>query len=195
MIQIDELELSQNGKTLKVVASVKDQSYYQDILIKSLTVDTQNTFSASGPSDTPIYKASFKTKEVGTGKEVEGLKKISKEIPIDVLTDTSTNNIFYVYLEATGMPALNTPCGMDNVITLGVIYNKVPIYNVGMKYIKQVEESCAVPKSFVDYILKYKALDLAIKTENYTQANEYWKKFFENNTLTNTINVTNCGCS
>lgn len=191
MLQFDKLELSQDGKTLTIVASVQDLSYYQDILIKSLTIDTQDTFSINGPSTKPIYRTSFGN-EIGTGA-VKGLREINVDVPISVLS-TDSNNLLYVYLEAVGTPTADTPCGMDNPITLGIVYNESTIYNEGMNYIKQIEKSCEIPKGFIDYILRYKALELTIKTKNYVKANEYWNKFFKGNKVVS-LNTNNCGCT
>ena len=51
-----------------------------------------------------------------------------------------------------------------------------------------------IPKDFIDFILRYKALDLALKTENYIQANKYWNKFFKNNNVVS-LNTNSCGCT
>ena len=197
MIQFNTLKITQDGKNLVINASVKNLSYYTNVLIGSITIDNQDTYLTSGPSNKPIYRHSFAGQDLTTGKEVEGLKTINVVISAKEFLDNDGNlndDILYIYLTAVGSPSADTPCGMDNVVTLGVALNLRPIYNSGMAYIKQVEKSCEIPKDFINFILEYKALDLALKTENYIQANKYWNKFFKNNNIVS-LNTYSCGCT
>ena len=197
MIQFNTLKITQDGKNLIINASVKNLSYYTNVLIGSIIIDNQDTYSASGPSSNPIYRHSFAGKDLVTNKDIAGLKNIRITVSAKELLDNNgdlNDDILYVYLIAVGTPSADTPCGMDNVNTLGVALNLRPIYNNGINYIKQVESTCEIPKDFIDFILKYKALDLALKTKNYIQANKYWNKFFKNNNVVS-LNTNSCGCT
>ena len=197
MIQFNTLKITQDGKNLIINASVKNLSYYTNVLIGSIIIDNQDTYSASGPSSNPIYKHSFAGKDLVTNEDIAGLKNISITVSAKELLDNNgdlNDDILYVYLIAVGTPSADTPCGMDNVNTLGVALNLRPIYNNGINYIKQVESTCEIPKDFIDFILRYKALDLALKTENYIQANKYWNKFFKNNNVVS-LNTNSYGCT
>ena len=197
MIQFNTLKITQDGKNLIINASVKNLSYYTNVLIGSIIIDNQDTYSASGPSSNPIYKHSFAGKDLVTNEDIAGFKNISITVSAKELLDNNgdlNDDILYVYLIAVGTPSADTPCGMDNVNTLGVALNLRPIYNNGINYIKQVESTCEIPKDFIDFILRYKALDLALKTENYIQANKYWNKFFKNNNVVS-LNINSCGCT
>ena len=46
---------------------------------------------------------------------------------------------------------------MDNSTTIGVIYDKYSIFKNAMNYIDEINNTCNIPKNFIDYILKYKA--------------------------------------
>ena len=48
MIEFKELRVTPDGKTLIIDAAVNDLSYYDNVYIKSVTVDTQDTYSESG---------------------------------------------------------------------------------------------------------------------------------------------------
>ena len=197
MIQFNTLKITQDGKNLIINASVKNLEYYTNVLIGSIVIDNQDTYSASGPSSNPIYKYSFAGKDLVTNEDIAGLKNISITVSAKELLDNNgdlNDDILYVYLIAVGTPSADTPCGMDNVNTLGVALNLRPIYNNGINYIKQVESTCEIPKDFIDFILRYKALDLTLKTENYIQANKYWNKFCKNNNVVS-LNTNSCGCT
>ena len=45
-----------------------------------------------------------------------------------------------------------------------------------MNYIRGIECDCSIPKNFIDFILRLKALELCIKTGNYTKAIKYWNR-------------------
>ena len=175
MIQFNTLKITQDGKNLIINASVKNLEYYTNVLIGSIVIDNQDTYSASGPSSNPIYRHSFAGKDLVTNENIEGLKNINIIVSAKELLDNNGD--------------LN-----DDINTLGVALNLRPIYNNGINYIKQVESTCEIPKDFIEFILRYKALDLALKTENYIQANKYWNKFFKNNNVV-PLNTNSCGCT
>ena len=87
MIQFNTLKITQDGKSLIINASVKDLDYYKDILIGSIIIDNQDTYSANGPSSNPIYKRSFSNIDLVTGKEIGGFKKINLTISAKELQD------------------------------------------------------------------------------------------------------------
>ena len=54
-----------------------------------------------------------------------------------------------------------------------------------------VNDCCELPKDFIDYILRFKAFELAIRTAQYTLANDRFKEWFvEENVKFNPP----CGC-
>lgn len=190
MIQINTLKIAPDGKSLIVNAAVKDLSYYENVYIKSLTIDTQDTYSTVGPSSNKVWYRSFKE------HDREGLKTVELTIPVTEFSNLPTTlneDILYCWFEATGTPSSDTPCGMDNTYTLGIAINLRPIYNKGMAFFKEMENNCSIPKEFINFILEYKAFDLDMKTENYIQANKYWNKFFKGTKVTSI--TTGCGCT
>ena len=76
---------------------------------------------------------------------------------------------------------------------MGAVTNLYPLYQSMMKYVKQIENNCEIPKEFIDLSLRIKALELCIRTGNYPQAIKYWNKYFKNKIGTIT-RVTNCSC-
>ena len=72
------------------------------------------------------------------------------------------------------------------------IFNTNIIYQQSMKYIRSIESNCDIPKQFIDYILRIKALELALNTGNYLLAIKYWNKFFKNIFTQESINTCNC---
>ena len=168
MVQFNELRIIPNGQKLIIDVSIKDLEYYTDVYLDSIQIDTQDSFVESGPSSEVVYT-----------EVIEGdTKSIRLELGTGDLLPTLNDNLFFVYIRTKGTPAVNTPCGMDNITTLGVVSNLYPLYQHAFSYIKELSDTCSIPKNFINYILQYKAFELAIKTGHYTEAIKYWKKFF-----------------
>lgn len=200
MVIFNECRIDDEGKRLIIEASVENLSYYKNVYIDSIVIDTDKTYSPNGPSDNPVFSKAFKKDDLeieeydnGTTQKT-GVKKVrlclnSKDLKVDSLD----NNIFFVYILTTGIPLPDTPCGMDNCSTMGIALNLRPIYNMAMKYIKELDSTCTIPKGFIDMILRLKAFDLSLRTGNYSIAFKQWDKLFKNK-----ISVspnTGCGCN
>ena len=184
MIEFKELRVTPDGKTLIIDVAVKDLSYYDNVYIKSVTIDTQDTYSESGSSTNPLFHYEVASSE-------ENKKRIRLELNNTVLGDI-TGNMFFVYITVKGTPAADTACGLDNVTTLGVTAYLYPFYRSSVNYMKELENECEPSKNFIDSLLRFKAFELSIRTGHYTQAIKYWNKFFKE-VKSNTVN-TICRC-
>ena len=68
---------------------------------------------------------------------------------------------------------------MDTEYTLGVALNWQSIYQQGIDHMRKVVNGCCgMPKDFIDYILRFKAFELALRTAQYQLANDRFKKWF-----------------
>lgn len=187
MVQFNDLTITPNGNCLNVEVSVKNEEYYNDILIETIVIDTQDTFISGGPSSKAI--------KVWERKEGDWIKEVSLTLNHQDLGMDLSTNIFFVYVIASGTPAPDTPCGMDNSITMGTVIDLYPIYRKSMYYLEEMNDSCNIPKDLIDNILRIKSLELSIKTGNYPKAIQYWNKWFKNikTTKTNTCNCYGTG--
>lgn len=183
MIKFNELRISSN-RYLIIDVSVKNEDYYKDVYIKSVSVDTQDTYKDNGPSEARVYYQQFdsNTKTFRLELGIESIK-----VPLDT-------NMFFVYIEATGTPAADTPCGQDNAKTLGITFNVCSLYDSIMSYVKQTANSCQIPKNFIDLFLQFKAFEISLHTNHFTQAIEIYNKFLKIpiNAVSNPIKPCNC---
>lgn len=106
--------------------------------------------------------------------------------------DLKGNNLLFIRIKTKGTPSPDTPCGEDNVYTLGVVTNLYPMYQQAFNYIKELSNTCSVPQNFINFILQYKAFQLAVKTGHYTEAIKYWRRFFGK---IKNVETPNCGCN
>lgn len=191
MVQFNELRITPENQRLIIDVEVKDLPYYTNVFIDTIVVDNQNTYISTGQSSTPvyIYEEGESSTELVTVKED---KRIRIEIPTTIISNLSTD-LFFIYVTTKGTPSANTPCGMDNPTTVGVVFDLYRLQQLYMNYIKEIEtDGCNIPKEFIDQILRYKALKMCLLTGNYVQAVKYWKKFFSKITLYKL--VSSCPC-
>lgn len=176
MLQYNELRITQDRKYLVIDVQVQELSYYEDVYLDTIIIDTQNTFSATGPSGKPFMTIQLdsSTKHYRNFIDIDGI----------------ANNIFFVYTVAAGNASADVPCGMSKSVITGVAYDKYPIYLQGMKLLNQLN-GCEVPNDLKDFIFQNKAFDLSLQTGNYSKAIEYWNYFF--NSKEKSVK-SNCGC-
>lgn len=181
MIKFTELRVQKEHFT--IVAEVKEiEDFYDNVYIDKIIIDTQDTFTTSGPSANPIYSVTLDGNQ----------KTYSASLSSTELDNIGMDNtMFFVYAVAKGTPAPETPCGYDNINTLGVTFSMCPIVNRFMGYVKQVENTCEIPKDFINLMLQQKAIQYSISSGHFIQAIDFYKKFYSN------INVnafSRCGC-
>ena len=183
MITFNELKITPDGEKLIIDISVKDLEYYTDVYLDAIFIDTQNTFIETDPSPSAFVMPIE-----------DDLKSYRIELRGEDISYSLNDNIFFVRVKTRGTPAINTPCGMDNIITLGIAINFYPLYQQAISYIKELSDTCTTPKNFINFMLQYKAFQLAIKTGHYTEAIKYWKKLHSSQTIKDTTVTNNCGC-
>lgn len=193
MVVINELRITPDGKRLILDASIENLVYYKDVNIAAVIIDSQDTYTPSGPSNRAFFHQSYEEGVEELDLQGYGTKHIRVCLSAKELGVNLDNNLFFVYIVTSGAPAMDTPCGMDNIYTMGIVYNTLPIYNLGMNYVRELADNCSVPRNFIDYILRFKAFELSLRTGNYTLAIEYWKKFFKNRT-SSISEPKGCGC-
>jgi len=183
MIQFNKLSINQAGTILTIDASVKDESYYTNVYIDNVAIDTQDTFLETGPSTNKIYLNTL------SGNN----KSIQLSLTYSDLLQALDSNMFFVWITTKGTPSSDTPCGEDVISTVGVAIDLYPLYQYAINYMNELTNNCNIPKGFINFILRLKALKLAIQTGNYTKSINFWNMFFKNIDL-DTTNTSNCSC-
>lgn len=184
MIKFNELKISDCDKTITIDISVPDLSYYTNVYIDKIIIDTQDTYLGSGPSLTPAYT------QIIDGN-TKTLRVVLNEIALGGIT--VDRNLFFVYAVAKGTPAIDTPCGMDNINSIGVVTNLKPIYDKAIGLLTNTLDKCSPSQPLMDFIYKLNGLNLAIKLCNYVLAIKYYNKFFKTDTYFDLL-TSNCGC-
>lgn len=184
MVLFNELSITPDGKNLIIDISVKNDSYYTNVYLDTIYIDTQDTYVDGGPSENRIFEYHIVQ---------PGAKTFKIQLDrADLMNISLNDNLFFVYIKTRGVPSPDTPCGGDQTYTLGVVFNTCNIYNYMMQSIRDTLKECAIPKHFIDSYLRYKAFIVAINTEHYAEAIKFYNKFFKN--IPSTTNI-GCGCN
>ena len=197
MIRFNELKIEDNYIIIDV--QIEEEKYFKDMYIDSIVIDTQDTFIANGPSSKAIYTKNFNT-GIDTKKEdivyIQGKDKYNrvriyidgKDLNVDI-----HKTMFFVYVIAGGTPAADTPCRWDENKALHTLVDTQVLYNNMIQYVKELSKDCSTPDNFINAILQFNAVDLALKTNQYPLAIDLWKRFY--NDIESNVVLPNCGCN
>ena len=214
MLHFNELRITQDNRFLIIDVSVDNQDYFDDVLLDSIVIDTQDTFVMNGPSDNPLYvynvedayDLTYSLPEQCNCNPVrveedesycftygtQQMKNVRLELSIQDLKVSPCSTMFFVYVITTGEPSADAPKSTVSPQIMGTVTNLYPYYQSMMKSVKELINECKIPKNFIDFSLRLKALELCIRTGNYPQAIVYWNKFFKGK-MSKPV-VTNCSC-
>ena len=191
MVHFNELKITSDGKYLIIDVSVSNEGYYENVYLDSIVIDNQDTYVGTGPSSNPVYEYTIPDVVSPITDVASGRKNL--RLVLDSLDLGSLKGLFFVYVKTKGTPSADTPCGMDNITTMATVTNMYPFYQQAMNYIGELASNCSVPQNFIDYILRMKGLELAVKTGNYPDAIKYYNKFFNGKEQT-VIRKGGCSC-
>lgn len=207
MIRFNELKIEDNYIIIDV--QIEEDEYFKDMYIDSIVIDTQDTFIANGPSNKAIYTKTFNSdvNPVYENKQCAPVKKeenvytqgIDKHNRVRIYISAKELNVdihktmFFVYVIAGGTPAADTPCRWDENKALHTLVDVQLLYNTMIQYVKELSKDCSTPDNFINAILQFNAVDLALKTNQYPLAIDLWKRFYSD--IESNVVLPNCGCN
>ena len=197
MIRFNELKIEDNYIIIDV--QIEEEKYFKDMYIDSIVIDTQDTFIANGPSSKAIYTKNFNTSVDAKKEDIVYTQGTDKHNRVRIYIDSKDLNVdihktmFFVYVIAGGTPAADTPCRWDENKALHTLVDTQVLYNNMIQYVKEINKDCSTPDNFINAILQFNAIDLALKTNQYPLAIELWKKFYSD--IESNVVLPNCGCN
>ena len=196
MIRFNELKIEDNYIIIDV--QIEEEKYFKDMYIDSIVIDTQDTFIANGPSSKAIYTKTFNTDTDVNKEEIIYTQGTDKYNRVRIYIDGKDLNVdihktmFFVYVIAGGTPSAYTPCRWDENKALHTLVDTQVLYNNMIQYVKELNKDCSTPNNFINAILQFNAIDLALKTNQYPLAIDLWKRFY--NDIESNVVLPNCGC-
>ena len=177
--------------------SVLSGSQYANVYIDKISIDTQDTYIDGGSTQAFIKYEDDGITHVQTYVDTIDIQTL---VNTNVLKGASNDALFFVTVVAGSTNNFaglaQSACGADETTITGVCVDLAPFYATAMSYIKDLSNKCdsSCNKSyFVDYILKFKALELAVMTGNYVTARDLYKDLFNVSVTYNRKGGCNCG--
>ena len=197
MIRFNELKIEDNYIIIDV--QIEEEKYFKDMYIDSIVIDTQDTFIANGPSSKAIYTKNFNTGADTKKEDIVYTQCTNKHNRVRIYIDGKNLNVdihktmFFVYVIAGGTPSADTPCRWDENKALHTLVDTQVLYNNMIQYVKELNKDCSTPDNFINAILQFNAIDLALKTNQYPLAIDLWKRFYSD--IESNVVLPNCGCN
>ena len=197
MIRFNELKIENNYIIIDI--QIEEEKYFKDMYIDSIVIDTQDTFIANGPSSKAIYTKTFNTDTDINKEEIIYTQGTDKYNRVRIYIDGKNLNVdihktmFFVYVIAGGTPTADTPCRWDENKALHTLVDTQVLYNNMIQYVKELNKDCSTPNNFINAILQFNAIDLALKTNQYPLAIDLWKRFYSD--IESNVVLPNCGCN
>ena len=189
MIIIEQLRVSDNGKTIYINAHINEAQTFNNVFFESVTIATADQIDEASFQDPPteyVYKKTFP----------EGTRRIDLVVsPYDTEWDSSnlgdkdpcsgkdnlSSTLFFVYFKCNAGNAMLDPClpcRLDEEITVGVTFDESVLYQRVMDYTKQLANDCTIPQGFTDFILLWNAFKSSVETEHFVPAIKYFNMLF-----------------
>lgn len=194
MVVFNECRISDDGGCLVIDVSIDNLSYFNNCYIEGIFIDTDETLTPNGPSENAISVDFDRdycecTIESGMVKSVRAFLRAR-----DLNLGSLDNNIFFIYVKGGGYPDPGSPCGTDKEWHNCVTVDYKPLYDNAMYYVKEVADSCTIPRNFIDMILKLKAINVSLTTGNYPMAIRLWKQW-KSTGRAQASSSNRCGCN
>ena len=168
MVNISTLYIDREAKAIRLIASVGNESYYNNVYITDVKVDTQDTFTNGTPSSNVVYSRS-----------IDNQKSIDITITYADLGLLNFDNLYFIYVITNDGYAYNTPCGLDNYITVGAVADFTMYLNATLGHAGNLKDCCEIPRDFICNILQYAAFKLAVKCGDFKKAIYYYNTYIK----------------
>jgi len=182
-----------------VACHVEDRDAFKDVFIRSIYLDYYANYGTGQPSDHAIRVWPV----VGSDNDDETVRSASVEVTEAQLgknfgTQLFAGGLFYVYVEWGGVPDYScVPCSETPDFVVGVVPDWRSVYDEGMSHIRAMVPGrtcgCAPKDEFTDFVLRWKALELAIRTCDTDAVRELWDGLFAGRDVTASSSG-GCGC-
>lgn len=195
MLVFNELRLTSDNKCLIIDVSVEDISYFKNVTIESILIDTQETWVPEGPSSkaVTVYDSTKENNILDVLQDNTG-RHVRLEVKKPFI-NTSVKQMYFVYVisDISNAPeAALAPCTCSTDRIMGTVVNTYYLYKTLLASIKEIAIDCSNNQNFIQDFLRLQAIDANIRTGNYPLAIKYWNMFF--NKEIKEINYKPCGC-
>lgn len=182
-VYLESITVTTADNVLETVESLPDKYIYQQKFETTVPTETDEDNRKKEVDlviDIGILCGAFINKDSNGNAQHE--YKPFATIDFQEKRSNFSNDLFFVYVKTTGgveySPCL--PCRFDEEITVGVTFDEGLLYQRMMNFTRELADDCIIPQGFTDFILLWNAFKVAIETEHYKPAIEYFNMLFGN---------------
>lgn len=185
MIEIRNITITPRGDKMIIDANIELDESFENCFIKEVFIDTQDTYTMSGPSENIVYRklitkddASKLPESTITINGVEKVRNLHLVIYEEEICASLMSDFFVVYIQADGVfdKSEVSRCDSFNVV-LGCCFWMWPLYKEFMNFIRELNTKCEVPRNFIYTYLKYQGLITSVRTGNVADAIFLYSKY------------------
>ena len=186
MIEIRNININPQGDKLVIDANIVSNTIFDNCYIKKVYIDTQNTYTVSGPSENTVYEKDITTDDADkflpnstiTIDEKEYVRNLHLVISEEEICANLQSDFFIIYIQSDGDfdKSKISKCDSSTLIS-GCVFWMRPLYSDFLGFVRELNQSCEVPRNFIYLYLQYQALLVAVRTGNMLEAIEIFKKF------------------
>lgn len=204
MVIFNELRINDGKDKLFVECSVDNLSIYDKMYIKEVYLyHYSNADTIGEPRDLSKVIQLFNNTVDDTTITTFRACVTPSDIPIgDYGFTTFDKGLFFVKVICDGeLPASTSQfaCGTDDTVDIGVIVDWKAMYTYGMQFVAELnrkDESCNPHDNFIQFILTWFSIKLAISSCDFDQLYKLWDRFIR--LYAHSSRITNgmggCGC-
>lgn len=191
-VLFDQLRISDDGKRMYINLHVNKAEYFDNVYLDEITIMTSDKLSETNPH---LPTSDYIYNKVFGGNQKEAYLVLQPTDFNEKFNKSDfTKDLFFVFVKIKGVPSECTPCRLDEEITLGVTFDENLLLQKVMQFTKELADTCAVSKGFIDMILLWNGFKAAVETEHYLPAVDFWKKMFYGHNGMNGFSSKSCGC-
>ena len=208
MIEIRNITITPRGDKMIIDANIELDEAFENCFIKEVFIDTQDTYTMSGPSENIVYRKLITKNDASKLPEstisingVEKVRNLHLEICEEEICANLMSDFFVVYIQADGVfdKSEVSRCDSFNVV-LGCCFWMWPLYKEFMNFIRELNTKCEVPRNFIYTYLKYQGLITSVRTGNIADAIFLYSKYImtrhnSRHDYNNNHDDVHCGCN
>ena len=187
--------MSSDKKTVYVGCSVENFTIYNSVYIKSVHIEYYKNRLASGSPSEKAICLYENTNDNTSVKSAFATLTAAQLVGTEFGVADFADGLFYVYVlcDVSGASLATADCGWDSMTTVGIIADWQKVYEYGMANIMDVAGNnhlCMIGDDFIDFVLKWEALKLAMETCDYDNVDALWDGLFGDGVMYHSP----CGC-
>lgn len=182
MVDITTFEYNHGYLRLKVVIPIEQYSGLEGCYIKKITLCSPEFYSSSNNWYIVYEQDPDDPEDI-----ITSYPPTSGPIAINSEYVSEDSDMYILRVECGGTPSPDVPCEYQKPVKEVAILYPNHMYNYAISFIKDMQNDCSKTGPFNDFMMRYKAVELAVKSCDIKNAVAYYNMFFGKNRVPNEV--------